>query len=272
GLRGTITNSGTILLNASGGSADLHIAGGATLTGGGTINMGTNANGRVFGDVSLDTLINLDNTIQGAGQIGVGIMGLDNRGTIIANQPIQLTINPEDSAGFTNRAMLQVNAGSTLNLVGPGIVQVAGLTLVNGTLTADNPLLIAGGSLAGSGTIVGNVSNNGTLAPGTSAGALTVQGNLTELTSSRLSIELGGFTQSTQYDFLPVTGAATLAGSLHVSFINGFQSSVTTSATFTVLTAGTLAGAFANIANGARLTTDDGFGSFHVAYDDVTKA
>src|SRR5439155_12501850 len=92
GLRGTITNSGTILLSASGGSADLHIAGGATLTGGGTINMGTNANARAFGAVSLDTLINLDNTMQGAAQIGVGIIGLDNGGTFISNQPIKATI------------------------------------------------------------------------------------------------------------------------------------------------------------------------------------
>src|SRR5437867_8569556 len=42
-LRGTIDNSGTILLNGTNSVADLRLTQGAVLAGGGTINMGTNA-------------------------------------------------------------------------------------------------------------------------------------------------------------------------------------------------------------------------------------
>ena len=52
-------------------------------------------------------------------------------------------------------------------------------------------------------------------------------------------------------------------------FLGGFESLVTPSDTFTILTAdGTLSGAFNDVASGQRLNTIDGFGSFVVTYDD----
>ena len=67
-----------------------------------------------------------------------------------------------------------------------------------------------------------------------------------------------------------VTNTATLDGALAVRFINGFQTAVTPSESFTVLTAGSgLSGAFANTAQtveGQRIYTADGAGSFGVSY------
>jgi hypothetical protein len=83
---------------------------------------------------------------------------------------------------------------------------------------------------------------------------------------SSLVIELAGTVQGTSYDFLSVGGNATLAGNLSVSLLRGFQGSIAAGNTFTVLTAANLSGVFANVANGQRLYTSDGFGSFTVNY------
>jgi len=66
---------------------------------------------------------------------------------------------------------------------------------------------------------------------------------------------ISGYTQTTQYDFVRVTGNATLAGTLSVSMLNNFQSVVTNGASFVVLSNATaFAGAFANVASGGTLT------------------
>jgi PKD repeat protein len=120
--------------------------------------------------------------------------------------------------------------------------------------------------------ILASVTNNGVIAPGFSAGSLQIQGNLTCRSNSVLRIELGGNTQGTQYDFVNVSNAVTLAGNLEVRFINGFQATASSNATFTVLVAGgSLSNAFANVADGGRLFTGDGFGSFRVNYSPATK-
>jgi hypothetical protein len=58
----------------------------------------------------------------------------------------------------------------------------------------------------------------------------------------------------------------TFGGALTLNFVNNFGTTVSPSTTFTVLTANSLAGAFNNAANGTRLTTLDGSGSFLVNF------
>ncbi len=67
-----------------------------------------------------------------------------------------------------------------------------------------------------------------------------------------------------------MTGAATLADTLSVGFTTEFVAAVTNGASFTLLTAGTISGGFANVANGGTLTTSDGFGRFQVLHDTTT--
>src|SRR5207244_7082662 len=91
-------------------------ANGTVLAGGGTITLGGTGNNVIQGANSgTDILTNLDNTIQGVGNIGANAMGLVNFGTINANQPAGLTIDPNDSVGFLNIGTLQVSSGSGLN-------------------------------------------------------------------------------------------------------------------------------------------------------------
>jgi hypothetical protein len=67
-----------------------------------------------------------------------------------------------------------------------------------------------------------------------------------------------------------------LGGDLDISFTNGFQTAITPSETFDILTVAvgqneygvpySLSGSFLNVANGGRLETLDGWGSFQVNY------
>jgi PKD repeat protein len=172
---------------------------------------------------------------------------------------------------FTNSGTVIAQSG-TLDFTS-SYFQTAGSTVVTGgVISASVPIDIEGGSVSGTGIIVGTVTNNGTISPGFSPGVLHFQGNVTCKSNSVLAIEIGGPIQGTNYDLVDVTNAAVLAGILQVSFFGGYQASIPPGAVFTVVTAGgSLTGAFSNVASGSRLATIDGFGSFLVTYNGATK-
>ena len=143
-LDGTINNTGTILMNGSNNSTLLDVSGpnhSATLTGKGTVTMSNNANNviGVFGG----NLTNLNNTIQGAGQIGNTQAGLNNKGKIIANQPTTLII---DCAGFSNSGTLMVNKGSLMN-INQAFSNFSGTTLTGGTYMVSGTLQFNGANI-----------------------------------------------------------------------------------------------------------------------------
>src|SRR6267154_21519 len=81
----SISNAGTITVGSAGFGTDLVLESNVTLSGSGTLTLTNNTNNFIFGAASADTLTN-QSTIQGAGHIGNGSMGLVNSGTINANQ------------------------------------------------------------------------------------------------------------------------------------------------------------------------------------------
>ena len=102
----------------------------------------------------------------------------------------------------------------------------------------------AGGTLDGTGMVGGTVNNNGgTLAPGSSAGELTINGDYTQSASAALEIEIGGLTAGSEYDFLNIAGAATLDGTLDVLLIDSFTP--TAGDMFEIITATSILGTFA---------------------------
>ena len=118
--------------------------------------------------------------------------------------------------------------------------------LAGGNIEASKVMEFQGGGLSGAGTITGSVNNTGaTVAPGTSAGALSITGNYTQGLSGIMAIEIGGTTQGTQFDHLSVGGTATLGGGLHLSRINAFPPA--SMDTFEILTSGSVAGSFSSI-------------------------
>ena len=175
-----------------------------------------------------------------------------------------------------------VGDGGTLDIQNGGSVVVTGptdlypgslLKLEGGALSTSEIAFHSGGTFDWtSGTLhVGNyptnlsTPNGGVLAPGNSAGETVIQGNYDQSRSgATLAIEVGGAAQFTQYDSVTVANAAALGGNLQLSLLNGFVPSPAD--TFTILQASLVTGAFANAANGQRLATSDGLGSFIVNY------
>ncbi|HEX8523415.1 MAG TPA: hypothetical protein VF669_14270 [Tepidisphaeraceae bacterium] len=115
-----------------------------------------------------------------------------------------------------------------------------------GSIAATDSVRILGGTLGGEGTVTASaLLNAGVLSPGFSPGHMTVMAPYTQLSSGLLEIELGGTGQGTGYDWLEITGTATLGGTLDVKLYNTFLPPIGTS--FDVLTASSITGSFANI-------------------------
>jgi hypothetical protein len=83
---GSIHNSGTIELGSAGSATHLEILfRGATLTGGGQVQLSDSTQNVIFGGSADTVLTNVDNRISGAGQLGAGQMVLVNAGLILAS-------------------------------------------------------------------------------------------------------------------------------------------------------------------------------------------
>lgn len=210
--------------------------------------------------------------------IAGGTMTL-NGGTVTVDQLVvtNITLGPiiRTNAFVHKGGVLNTKATAVTNglpfVVGDG-TSPATLNLLGGTHSFANGLSVSSNAfLTGTGTVVSaTTTNSGIISPGSSAGKLTISGSLTLQPSSVLNLELGGYGQGSQYDFIPVSSAAVFGGNLVVSIINGFQSTVTNGASFTVLTASLISGAFNNVASGSRLITADGFGDLLVTYSGAT--
>jgi hypothetical protein len=149
-----------------------------------------------------------------------------------------------------------INPDSNLSVLGPvGAARVRSLDIGGGagvaTLvlqpassisSAEGVTVHSGGQLLGAGTIVGNVLNNGMVAPGPSTGVFHIEGNFTQTVAGKLQIELDSVTNS---DMLQVMGNLSLAGGLEVSLANGYLPAA--NASFDVLDWGSLSGIFSTL-------------------------
>jgi len=231
----TLSNSGSMTLNAALNTTALELGAGQTLTisGGGSIALSNNASNVIYGAGA--TLINQE-TIQGSGTIG-GTNGLGNdqmvlmnSGTINANQSVPLQIDAAEATGTntgtieaTNRAALMlysslVNTGGTILATGSGsTVQLAGATISGGTLTSS-----AGGGILGetNSTLDGTTADTLTISAGSTfeqvngdmvflAGTITDNGNFLMDGTTKTTILEGTGTEVT----LAGTGTLTMANS-----------------------------------------------------------
>ncbi|MBI2753527.1 MAG: filamentous hemagglutinin N-terminal domain-containing protein [Betaproteobacteria bacterium] len=153
-----------------------------------------------------------------------------------------------------------VASGGTINASG-GTINVSGV-LDSGTssLSVGTLNVLLGGTLSGTGTIIGNVSNSaGTVSPGASPGILTISGNYVQGPSGVLDMQIGGTTAGTQYDQLIVTGSVSLDGTLNTTLINGFVP--VAGNTFTLIqSGGALTGTFGAIVQPTGTTFNTFYG------------
>jgi autotransporter passenger strand-loop-strand repeat protein len=114
-LAGIIANSGTISVSADNDPTSLAISGAVVLTGSGKVTLSNNENNSISASSSGATLTNVNNTIAGAGTIGVGDENLTllNSGTINADTAFTLTI-ATGSNTVSNSGTLEATASGGL--------------------------------------------------------------------------------------------------------------------------------------------------------------
>jgi len=131
--------------------------------------------------------------------------------------------------------------GNTLTKTGAGE-----MTIRNDLVTNGGTVSVQEGNLSGIGPITGDVNNSGgTISPGNSPGVLEIDGDYTQGDDGGLLIEIAGSERGVEHDLLDVSGLVTLAGSLEVQLLDGFDPSRGNH--FDILDAGTLIGSFAEI-------------------------
>jgi hypothetical protein len=174
-LSGDMTNSGTISLNAAGSETLLQvIQRGMTLSGGGQVILSDDAGNVISGTLSTVTLVNVDNTISGAGQIGAGLLTLENHGTIIADGVNSLVIDTGPNE-IVNMGMLAGSGSGGLlvssSLYNGGLLWAnCGVLTFTSTVSGDGEALISG-----SGSIeFGAASSADVLFESSAAGHLTL--------------------------------------------------------------------------------------------------
>ncbi len=185
--------------------------------------------------------------IQG-GSVAVSSNGALGTGAITIASGASLDYTNAAAATFSNG----VSGAGSFNKLGAGQLTFAnnftlgalnlnaGRTRIN-TIATTNATVASGATLDGTGRIIGNLVNNGTVAPGNSIGTLTVQGNYTHNANSVLEIE---FDANGNIDLLDVTGNATLNGGT-IRFV-GIGGAEGQGGTF-LRTGGTLTGTFGTV-------------------------
>ncbi len=164
------------------------------------------------------------------------------------NHQFQAIVNLNSNTDVNVAASSSLTFVNALNLGSNILTKTgAGDMFINNILsTGGGSLQATAGVLGGSGTIGGDLANIGaTVAPGNSAGTLTVDGNYTQTLGS-LTIEIGGLLETQEYDVLNVLGSITLGGgTLDVVLINGFAPSEGDS--FDILDFNSLTGSFSSV-------------------------
>ena len=141
---GTIDNTGTIALGSTGDLTRFEVlVKSATLEGGGHVTLSDDSHNVIFGSTPDATLVNVDNTIAGAGQIGAGQLTLVNEGTIVASGANALVIDTGTHA--------VVNSG-TLEATGSGGLVIDSAVANTGNLWANNGNLTIHGDVTGAGS------------------------------------------------------------------------------------------------------------------------
>jgi autotransporter-associated beta strand protein len=120
-----------------------------------------------------------------------------------------------------------------------------GVLQVDGSITS-NTFVNHGGTLAGTGTINGNVMNNAKLSPGAlgAPGVLTIAQNYTQAEYATLMIQIASMSAG-QFSVLNVFGNANLNGFLDPVLLSGFVPTIGDS--FIFLNYGSLTGEFSHI-------------------------
>ncbi|MGA8430194.1 MAG: hypothetical protein WB729_10260 [Candidatus Sulfotelmatobacter sp.] len=208
----TISNAGSIQMNSAGTNTFLLLNGNVSLSGKGTLTLG-NAGPNTIEGASLtgsEVLTNAS-TIQGAGNIGNGEMGLINSGTVSANVSGGNLFIDASSAGFSNSGTVQALTGSNVTIEGAANsflnYNATNNTLTGGTYTANGGNIYFPGSASGITTLAAKVTQE-------ASGQLMNTTTGTSALANLSSIVAGGVLTTTATFAQP--GAFSMAGALNL--------------------------------------------------------
>ena len=218
-LAGSIANSGSISVNGNVSATQIQLAANTTLSGGGQVVMSDSGNNYFWAQAAADTLVNVDNTISGAGNFGNGQLTLINQagGVINAVGVNALVINP-GGPSVTNAGLMEASGAGGLTLYGSTVQNIGGILRANnGSIVTLQSADIIGGSLQTQGTGViqtlGNATLDGTTSTVSLSGPLNVvDSNALYLAGSVANsgaISVKGNVSTTQ---IQITANVTLSG------------------------------------------------------------
>jgi autotransporter-associated beta strand protein len=265
GAGGTISFFG----NSTGGTSRIEVLGNGSLD-----ISGHNAPGLTIGSIEGDgdVFLGANNMTVGSNNLNTTFSGVIQDGgfgtslTMTGNRSLDLIgASPNNGNPLLGRAVLKVydsissntlaiqngslrgSAGGSLTKIGSGTLDLEGVntytgdTSINrGVLQVDgsissNTFVNWGGTLAGTGTVNGNVTNaRGKISPGDAVGVpgvLTVGPNYMQTAGATLFVQIGGGSAD-QVSVLDVQGNANLNGFLDPVLVNGFVPEIGQSFTF----------------------------------------
>jgi RHS repeat-associated protein len=247
--QGTIASDGggTITVNAAANFANGTLTGGSwQASGGGTlllsgVNIATDAANVLVSGAGSHITSDASNTD-----------ALGALASVAADGTLTFQAGAQESTSateFSNTGLVTVGVGSSFTVAGT-YSQSGGSTVVDGDLELGSSLAVNAGTLSGSGTVHGDVTNAAVVGPGDPVGVLTVTGNYTQTAAGTLNTGIGGTTLGSQYAQLNVQGNATLGGTLNINLVNGFGPAL--GQTFQILNFAAATGTFAAI-NGLQV-------------------
>ncbi|GEM_PF-4352537 len=203
-------------------------------------------------------------------KVSGGELNVGTKATVDATSTLELT-----GGSFTvaadgesqNNGIIKIGGSAEVdfqNITGDGVFEVD--SSFTGKVIADEIETVL---LAGNGEVEGNVTANGLLSPGASAGSLDIIGDLSMTSSNELEIEIGGLIAGTDYDQINVSGTSTLGGDLSLTLLDGFTPNE--SDVFTIVSSAFLMGDFTGLQSGQSVDVSidgetDPFGSFRLFY------
>jgi len=247
---GSITFNGT----STGGTARVQVSFGCSnVSGIGYLNISGHQSGMTIG------------SIEGSGDVFLGAnrlrVGTNNLSTTFSG-----VIRDGGDFGGTGGSLTKIGSGT---LILSGVNTYTGDTRVNrGVLQVDGSIssntVRNFGTLAGRGTVYGNVRNHGKVSPGDVLGVpgtLTVVQSYTQAQYANLMIQIAGVSAG-EFSVLNVLGTANLNGFFDPVLLNGFVPTI--GQTFTFLDYASFTGSFSHIKD---QVFDNGMLQWSVIYD-----
>lgn len=258
---GTASVAGSVIVGGGSGPGFLNVSGGTLTSGSGFIGDDERSQGTVTVTAPGTWTVSAGNLV--VGEQGQGLMTVSQGGVVTTSGSNWVIIGDQNhSIGVVTVTDpgSQLNVGGflmvgdkglgTLNVLNGGVVTALGTLPLSGHGDDDVPLapitIGRSGTVAGNGTLNGNVLNFGTVRPQTvgptGPGTLSVNGSYTQALTGTLAIEVAPASGASSR--LTVTGPAALAGTLALAFDPG---PYVQGSSYILLTGNTVSGRFGQV-------------------------